>query len=116
MQVVSSFLHESLFGEAIGNASIGAWLARGEAVLAINAAVSDLTGYSREEIIAGLVPPLAADDESQEQAAEIRAGRRSHGTARLVRKDERVISVSYVISRSVIGREPVTLGLLWESV
>jgi PAS domain S-box-containing protein len=112
---VSSFLHESLFGEAIGNAAVGAWLARGESVLALNAAVCDLTGYSREEIIAGLVPPLAADDESEAQAAEIRAGRRSHGTARLVRKDERVISVSYVLSQSSIARDPVTLGLLWEA-
>ena len=112
---MSSFLQESLFGEAIGNASVGAWVSRGESVLAINGAVCDLTGYSREEIIAGLVPPLAADDDSQQQVAEIREGRRSAGTARLVRKDERVIAVSYVISRSSIARDPVTLGLLWES-
>ena len=106
-------LEQSIFGEAVHNAPVGAYLVRGSNVVALNDAVCTLTGYTREEIVGGLASSIAADDDARRQGDEVKAGRRSAGTARILRKDGSVLPVSYLVTRTRVARETLQLGLLW---
>jgi PAS domain S-box-containing protein len=106
-------LEQSIFGEAVHNASVGAYLVRGDDVVALNDAVCTLTGYTREEIVGGLAGSIAADDDARRQGDEVKAGRRSTGTARILRKDGSVVPVSYLVTRTRVARDTLQLGLLW---
>jgi PAS domain S-box-containing protein len=108
-----SLLEQSLFGEAIENCRIGAFLEREQRVIAVNQAVSELTGYSHDEIVSGRVPPLAAEEDTQRQRDEVRAGRRSEGKGRIRRKDGSIIGVSYLVARTRVARDTLLLGFLW---
>jgi PAS domain S-box-containing protein len=110
---VSHLLEQSIFGEALHNASVGAYIARGEDVLALNDAMCTLTGYSRDEIVGGLAADIAADDEARRQGEDVKAGRRSSGSVRIVRKDGTVLPVSYVVTSTRVARDTLQLGLLW---
>ena len=112
---MSVLLDESLFGEAIRNASLGAWLSREASVLAVNRACAEMTGYTRTELISGLVGSLAADDATRRQEEEVRAGRRVHGIAKLLRKDAHVIEVGYLVTSTRVARDTLTLGLIWQT-
>jgi PAS domain S-box-containing protein len=106
-------LEQSIFGEAVHNAPVGAYLARGDEVVALNDAVCTLTGYTREEIVGGLAGSIAADEESRRHEDEVKAGRRTAGSVRIVRKDGTVVPVSYLVTRTRVARDTLQLGLLW---
>jgi PAS domain S-box-containing protein len=110
---VSHLVQQSIFGEAVQNADVGAFLLNGDVVVAVNGAVSDLIGYSTDEIITGGVPPLAADDETRRQREEVFAGSRTSGTGRIHRKDGSVVSIRYLVSQTRVARDTLMLGLLW---
>ncbi|HET7044222.1 MAG TPA: PAS domain-containing protein [Gaiellaceae bacterium] len=106
-------LEQSIFGEAVHNASVAAYISRGDEVLALNDAVCSLTGYSRDEIVGGLARAIAADDESRRQGDEVKAGRRTSGSVRIVRKDGVIVRVSYLVAPTRVARDTLQLGLLW---
>ncbi len=110
---MSHLVEQSIFGEAIQNADVGAFVLNGEVVVAVNSAVAELTGYSLEEIIGGGVPSLAADDDTRRQREEVFAGGRTSGLGRIHRKDGAVVSIRYLVSKTRVARDTLFLGLLW---
>ena len=110
---MSHLVQQSIFGEAVQNADVGAFLLNGEIVVAVNDAVANLIGYSLEEIFTGGVPPLAADDDTKRQREEVFAGTRTTGKGRIHRKDGSVISIGYLVSKTRVARDTLMLGLLW---
>lgn len=110
---MSHLVEQSIFGEAVQNADVGAFVLNGRVVVAVNRAVSDLTGYSLEEIIGGGVSSLAADDDTRRQRDEVFSGSRTSGTGRILRKDGSVIAIGYLISRTRVARDTLMLGLVW---
>ena len=110
---MSHLLEQSILGEALHNATVGAYLARGDEVLALNDAICALIGYSRDEIVGGLANDIGADDDARRQTDEVRSGRRRAGSARIVRKDGEVVAVSYVVTPTRVARDLLQLGLVW---
>jgi PAS domain S-box-containing protein len=114
MPQVAPSIEESIWGEAVINAEVAAFLTREEGgVLLVNDAVTELTGYSAEEIFANQVPPLHADEATAAIGEDVRAGRRTHGSARIRRKDGTVIPVSFYIAKTRVARDVLTFGLMW---
>jgi PAS domain S-box-containing protein len=110
---MSRRIDESLFGEAVQRAEVAAYLATDAGVIAVNDAVTDLTGYTRDEIFSNLVPPVAADEATRRVGEEVRAGRRFSGEARIKHKDGSVLSVRFLVSQTQVARDRLTLGFLW---
>jgi PAS domain S-box-containing protein len=110
---VTNLVQQSIFGEAVQNAEVGALILSGQLIVAVNQAVADLTGYTPDEIIGGGVPSLAADEDTRRQREEVFAGSRTSGEGRILRKDGTVVAVRYVISHTRVARDTLMLGLLW---
>ena len=110
---MTHLVQQSIFGEAVQNADVGAFVVNGQVVVAVNRAVADLTGYTLEEIIGGGVPSLAADEDTRRQREEVLTGSRTSGTGRILRKDGSVVAIRYLISKTRVARDTLMLGLLW---
>jgi PAS domain S-box-containing protein len=114
MPAMPTSIQESIWGEAVINAAVAAFLTReGGGVLLVNDAVTELTGYSAEEIFANQVPSLHADAETTVISEEVRTGRRTHGSARIRHKDGTVIPVLFYVAKTRVARDVLTFGLLW---
>ena len=110
---MTHLVQQSIFGEAVQNADIGAFVVSGRIVVAVNRAVADLTGYTADEIIGGGVPSLAADEDTRRQREEVLAGSRTSGAGRILRKDGSVVAVRYLVSRTRVARDTLMLALVW---
>lgn len=110
---VTHLVQQSIFGEAVQNAEVGAFILNGQIVVAANRAVAELTGYTEEEIIGRGVPSLAADEDTRRQRADVFAGSRASGAGRILRKDGTVVGIRYVIAQARVARDTLMLGLLW---
>jgi len=117
VHVPSDLLRQSLFGEAIENVEeIGAFLTHRESVIAVNRAIALLTGYSEGELMSGDMPSIAADEKTRRMRDEVEAGIRSDGRGSIRRKDGTVVDVSFVIARTQVVRDTLTLGMVWAAV
>jgi len=112
--------HLTLLGDAWERAETGAVVFNGaRRYLAVNAAYSALTGYSREEITglrAGhnlLLGEMNQAELSQAEFIEQITERGRLGQAVIRRKDGTPLPVSYMVIRSRVSQVPCYIGLVW---
>jgi PAS domain S-box-containing protein len=111
-------IHLALLAEAIENAPFAVSLfdEHGNYV-AVNAKVCELTGYSREELLEigpfGLA--VRGHTFAKRTFEEALAGKRTHGTARIRRKDRTEVDISYRIGPTRVGGLPFLIRIYWET-
>jgi PAS domain S-box-containing protein len=111
---VTNVIDESIWGEAVQNAAVAAFLSREEGVVTVNRAVTELTGYTFEEILGDDVPPLGVDpEESKRLETEVRSGARATGNTRIRHKNGAIVRISFLVARTIVGRDTMMFGLLW---
>lgn len=114
-----SLLTESLFGEAVVNSDVAAFLIHDEIIIAANDAATRLTGYGLDELVALSVDRLAADPRTPEEREAARAaaarGEWQAGATRIRRRDGETRTVTYLAGQTVVGRRQTFLGLAWET-
>ena len=112
---VQAIVHATLLGDGWAAAGIGSGIISEEGqYVACNEALCQLTGYSRSDLLemnAGV--KLPADDAARTNFEEAASGERPWGYGHLRRKDGSVVGVNYWLTRTVVGRVPYFVVLLW---
>jgi PAS domain S-box-containing protein len=106
-------LHQTLLGDALGNAEIAALLADefGQYV-AVNDRACELTGYDRRVLTAFRAGELAADEASRGIYAKV-AGGALRGDKRVRRRDGAEVPCRYFAIPTRVARLPYFILLLW---
>jgi PAS domain S-box-containing protein len=111
-------IHLALLADAIENSPFAVSLfdEHGNYV-AVNAKACELTGYTREELIAVGPFGLAVRGEgfARRTFEEALAGERTHGSAKIRRKDGGVVDISYRIGPTRVGGLPFLIRIYWET-
>lgn len=110
-------LQETLLGEALEHAPVGAIVLdeRG-GYLAANRMACELSGYARDELLAGGARALAFDAESTRIAmARMESGDLRGGTARMRRKDGEPVTCEYRVGATRSGGLPYFVLVFWEA-
>lgn len=110
-------LQRALLGEAVDTAALAVFVFEDdEHYVAVNDAACELSGYTREELLELPVRGLAADPEQTLQNLKrVASGRRTHGSARMRRKDGTVIEVEYRAARATIAGMPFLVATYWRA-
>jgi PAS domain S-box-containing protein len=111
-------IHLALLVEAIENAPFAISLFDEDGnYVAVNAKVCELTGYTREELLAmGPLQVAASDPEvARETFEQALAGQRTEGTATIRRKDGTLVEVEYRIGPTRAAGLPFLIRVYWES-
>ena len=109
-------IHLTLLAEAIENAPFAVSLFDEDGnYVAVNAKVCELTGYTREELIAMGPFGLAVRGETfaRRTFEEALTGERTSGTAKIRRKDGTVIDIAYRIGPTRVGNLPFLVRIYW---
>src|SRR6476469_461368 len=102
-------IHLALLADAIENAPFAVSLFDEDGnYVAVNARACELTGYTREELIAMGPFGLAVRGEgfAKRTFEEALAGERVSGTARIRRKDGTTVDIAYRIGPTRVGKLP----------
>jgi PAS domain S-box-containing protein len=107
-------LQERLLGEAFEHAPVATVvLDEHGRFLAANRAACDLTGYTREELLALGTAGLAVASEIEDRLREIAAGERTVGREELRRKDGTVVEVVYRTGETRVSGLPFYVAVFW---
>jgi PAS domain S-box-containing protein len=108
-------LQRALLGEAVDTAEHAVFVFEDhEHYVAVNEAACELSGYSREELLELPLRALAADPErTLRNLKRVASGERTHGRARMKRKDGTVIEVEYRAARATIAGMPFLVATYW---
>jgi PAS domain S-box-containing protein len=107
--------HATLLGDGWRAAGVAAGIIDEHGnYIACNDALCDLTGYTRQELLAMRAgEQLAADDAARANYVEARRRERLWGFGQLRRRDGGVVSVNYwLIPTQVVGL-PYSVALMW---
>ena len=109
-------VQETLLGEALEHGPVGAIVLDEEGrYLAANRLACKLSGYTREELLAGGAAALVFDRARLETAMELMASGDLHGgAAELKRKDGTPLSCEYRVGETRSGGMPFFVVLFWE--
>jgi len=108
-------LQRALLGEALDTAGFAAFVfEEDENYVAVNDAACELTGYTREELLALPLRELSANPaRTVRNLRRVSSGRRRGGSAKLRRKDGTVIDVHYRATRTSIAGMPFLMAFYW---
>ena len=106
-----------LLGEALDTAALAVFVFEDDQhYVAVNDAASELSGYTREELLGLPVRDLAADPEQTlRNLKQVAAGERQRGQAGLRRKDGSVVEVEYRAARATIAGVPFMIAVYWKA-
>ena len=109
-------VQETLLGEALEHAPVGAIVLDEEGTyLAANRLACELSGYSREELLAGGASMLALDAASVPNTmARMASGDLHGGVAQMRHKDGSVITCEYRVGATRSGGLPFFVVVFWE--
>lgn len=111
-------IHLALLAEAIENSPFAVSLFDEDGNdVAVNAKACELTGYTRKELIAMGPFGLAVRGVSfaRKTFEEALAGERSSGTAKIRRKDGKIVDIAYRIGPTRAGGMPFLIRIFWET-
>lgn len=111
-------IHRTLIAEAIENSPFAVSLFDEDGnYVAVSARVCELTGYSREELVAigpfGLA--VRGPGFAQRTFEEALAGKRTHGAAKIRRKDGTQVDITYRIGPTRVGGMQFLIRIYWET-
>lgn len=109
-------VQETLLGEALEHAPVGAIVLDEDGTyLAVNRLACELTGYSRDELLAGGGSMLALDEERFAEAmSRMASGELQAGTAELRCKDGSTATFEYRVGATRSGGLPFFVVVFWE--
>ncbi|MDP9492491.1 MAG: PAS domain S-box protein [Actinomycetota bacterium] len=111
-------IQETLLGEALEHAPVGAIVLDEQGgYLAANRMACELSGYSREELLAGGARALSLDPNSLPGAmARMANGDLQGGVAEMKRHDGSVITCEYRVGATRSGGLPFYVIVFWEPI
>jgi PAS domain S-box-containing protein len=109
-------VQETLLGEALEHGPVGAIVLDEEGrYLAANRLACKLSGYTREELLAGGAAALAVDPARLKPTMDLMASGDLHsGVAELKRKDGTVVCCEYRVGETRSGGMPFFVVVFWE--
>jgi PAS domain S-box-containing protein len=109
-------VQETLLGEALEHGPVGAIVLDEEGrYLAANRLACKLSGYTREELLAGGAAALAFDPARLKKTMELMANGDLHsGVAELKRKDGTAVCCEYRVGETRSGGMPFFVVVFWE--
>jgi PAS domain S-box-containing protein len=109
-------VQETLLGEALEHAHVGAIvLDETGRYLAANRLACELSGYERDELLAGGAAAVALDPERlPERMARMANGELSDGIGKMKRKDGTTVTCEFRVSETRSGGLPFFIVLFWE--
>lgn len=109
-------VQETLLGEALEHAPVGAIVLDEDGrYLAANRLACELSGYTREELLAGGAKALALDpDRVPSTMARMASGDLRGGLAQMKRKDGTAITCEYRVGATRSGGLPFFVVVFWE--
>ena len=115
--VQQDLVQETLLGEALEHGPVGAIVLDEEGrYLAANRLACKLSGYTREELLAGGAAALAFDPARLETTMDLMAnGDLRSGVAELKRKDGTTVCCEYRIGETRSGGMPFFVVVFWEA-
>jgi PAS domain S-box-containing protein len=109
------YVQETLLGEALEHAPVGAIVLDEEGrYVAANRMACELSGYTREELLAGGARLLAPQpDRVADVMAHMASGSLEGGTAPLKRKDGTIVECEYRVGATRSGGLPFFVLVFW---
>lgn len=109
-------VQETLLGEALEHAPVGAIVLDEEGnYLAANRLACRLSGYTREELLAGGARALAIDpDRVPDTMSRMMSGDLHGGVARMKHKDGSAVTCEYRVGETRSGGLPFYVVVFWE--
>ena len=115
--VQQDLVQETLLGEALEHGPVGAIVLDEEGrYLAANRLACKLSGYTREELLAGGAAALAFDPARLETKTDLMAnGDLRSGVAELKRKDGTAVCCEYRVGETRSGGMPFFVVVFWDA-
>jgi PAS domain S-box-containing protein len=109
-------VQETLLGEALEHAPVGAIVLDEDGrYLAANRRACELSGYTREELLAGGASALALEPERVPSTmAKMASGELQSGVGRMRRKDGATVTCEYRVGATRSGGLPFFVVVFWE--